>query len=138
MEFEIKKTIKFNDEDLVDILSSALSGGVGYWAFVEYNPEGYRLAKNLLVENGVEEDSICYEDVLLQMLKIDFPIYFDDIEEYDENNRYNGNKLTLKKLESGIKQSIIENFWDGDWCKFDACVADNIIQLALFGEVVYA
>jgi hypothetical protein len=132
LKFEFKKTINLEDEDLICILSCAFSGGCNYWGETDWLIKDYKDAREILEKNENFADGICSEDVLLQMLKNGKNIKIIDVEDGDKF------LLDYTNLFNGIKQAIDENFWDGDIDSCDAVVADNIIQLGLFGEIVYS
>lgn len=118
----ITKTIKVTEEDIDDIMSTALEGGINYWCN-KAEVFGKRLgeyASEQIARGGV--------------LKL-----YDT----EENEMH---VLTRSRLLKGIKQAIEGNYFacynwfDGnaiDTCMVDAEVADVIIQLALFGDIVY-
>lgn len=118
----IERTVKVTAEDIDDIMCSALEGGITYWCnkaevvgdyLGEYASEQISRGGTLKLHDS-EEDEV-YE-------------------------------LTLEKLLKGIQLAIQHNYYaeygwcDGtmlDTCNVDASVADVIIQLALFDDVVY-
>lgn len=118
----ITKTVKITQEDIDDIMCSALEGGITYWCrkakvvgeyLGEYASEQISRGGKLKLYDA-EEDEV-YE-------------------------------LTLEKFLKGIELAIQHNYYaeygwcDGtmlDTCNVDASVADAIIQLALFDDVIY-
>lgn len=118
----IERTVKVTAEDIDDIMCSALEGGITYWCnkaevvgdyLGEYASEQISRGGTLKLHDS-EEDEV-YE-------------------------------LTLEKLLKGIQLAIQHNYYaeygwcDGtmlDTCNVDASVADVIIQLALFDDVIY-
>lgn len=118
----INLKIEVTDEDIDDIMTTALEGGITYWcnkAEVEGKYLG-EYASEQIARGGT--------------LKL-YPA--------DEDKTYT---LTLEKLLKGIEQAIEEEYflsyeWWGvsgiDTMNVDADVADVIIQLALFGTIVY-
>lgn len=118
----IIKEITVTQQDIDDIMCSALEGGITYWASMaevvgdylgEYASEQISRGGTLLLHDA-EEDEI-YE-------------------------------LTLEKLLDGIGQAYEGNwFADYGWCdgsvidtfQVDGEVADVIVQLALFNELVF-
>ena len=118
----INKSIKVTAEDIDDIMCSALVGGINYWC------NEIEVVGKWLGECASEQ--ISRGGVLL-------------LHDAEEDEVY---ELTLEKLLNGIKQAAEENFYaeyewvlgDGiDTCQVDAEVADCIIQLALFNEIVF-
>ena len=118
----INRTVKITAEDIDDIMASALEGGINYWCgkaevVGEYLGE---YASEQISRGG----SLILHDI-----------------ENDETD-----ELTLPKFLKGIQMAIQNNYYaDYDWCNgteidtcnVDACVADCIIQLALFDDIIY-
>ena len=142
-------TIKITKEDVVDILSSAI-GGIDYWGELVLNDRQYEKAKKWLRENeepDYDDGEICYEEIIAQMLFDGMSITIRDIEEDRES------WLSLSNLARGIQTAFKEGYYSsynwlvpdgdgfGEWClnccQIDSEVADVIIQLAVWGEVVY-
>lgn len=143
-------TIKITKEDVVDILSSALNGGIGYWGEIVPNDWQYEKAKKWLRENAepdYDDGEICYEEIVSQMLFDGKSVTVRDIEDDKES------WLSLSNLAMGIQTAFKEGCYssyhwlvpDGDgfgtWhletSQIDAEVADVIIQLSVLGEIVY-
>ena len=139
-------TIKITKEDVVDILSSAMDG-IGYWGRIVPNNEQYKEAKKWIRENEEPDYEICYEEVIAQMLFDGKSVTIRDIEDDKES------WLSLSNLAQGIQTAFREGYYssynwlvpDGDgfgkWhletSQIDSEVSDVIIQLAVWGEVVY-
>ena len=118
----INHFIKITNEDIDDIMCTALEGGITYWC------DKADVVGEYLGEYASEQISRGGS------LKL-FPI--------GEEQTYT---LNVNKLLKGIKQAIEENMYaDYEWynakeidtCNVDAEVADTIVQFALFGEVIY-
>jgi len=117
----IETTINLTDEDINDLMVTALEGGINYWcdkAEIKLLPEG-------VDENTYASDIISLGGVL--------ELHDDEAEEkYD---------LNLSKFLNGVKM-VCEN--NGFGCgadlmnAHDAVIADEIIQYALFGELQYS
>ena len=139
-------TIKITQEDVVDILSSAMHG-IGYWGRIVPNSEQYKEAKKWIRENEEPDYEICYEEVIAQMLFDGKSVTVQEIEDDKES------WLSLSNLSYGIQKAFQEGYYssynwlvpDGDgfgkWhletSQIDAEVADVIIQLSVLGEIVY-
>jgi len=115
--------IKYTVEDEVtqqivdDICCAAFEGGINYWCTemikVDEFPEGATHASDVISRGG-------------------------SIEIFDgEEERWH--KLTLSSFLKGLKEELmdrritLQDFYDNH----DASDADNVIQRALFGEVIY-
>ena len=139
-------TIKITKEDVVDILSSAIDG-IYYWGRIVPNNEQYKEAKKWIRENEEPDYEICYEEVIAQILFDGKSVTVRDIEGDQES------WLSLSNLSYGIRKAFQEGYYsDYNWLvpdgggsnkwhlepdQIDAEVADVIIQLAVWGEVVY-
>ena len=139
-------TIKITKEDVVDILSSAMDG-IGYWGRIVPNNEQYKEAKKWIRENEEPDYEICYEEVIAQMLFDGKSVTVQEIEDDKES------WLSLSNLSYGIQKAFQEGYYSdynwlvpdgngsGEWhletSQIDSEVSDGIIQLAVFGEVVY-
>jgi len=114
--------IKVTQEDIDDIMASALEGGITYWC------RKAKVVGDYLGEYASEQISRG------GTLKL-YDAEEDDVYE-----------LTLEKFLAGITKAITEGYFKHyDWysateldtCNVDAEVADVIIQLALFDDVIY-
>ena len=117
-----KMEIKVTQEDIDDIMCAALEGGITYWCS-EAKVVGEYLgnyASEQISRGGKLKLYDAEEDVVYT--------------------------LTLNKFIKGLTKAITEGYFkDYDWysateidpCQIDAEVADVIIQLALFNDVIY-
>ena len=118
---EIKVTLTTQNID--DIMVSALEGGINYWAGEAEVIEEKRVAywgHGQIARGGA-----------LILHDIENP---DEVWELNLEKFLNGFKLWIEK--GGDEYGAVE---DGkvDCCNIDAGCADEIIQYALFGEIVY-
>lgn len=118
----IEKQITITEQDIDDIMCSALDGGITYWC------NEAEVVGDYLGEYASEQIS---RGGTLKLHDA------DDYEVYE---------LTLGKLLEGIQKAADgEYFSDYNWidgsvidaCQVDAEVADAIIQCAIFGDVIY-
>lgn len=125
-----KISFRLKDEDIEDIIITALNGGIGYWACLDNSRPEYE-------EMGKDD---CVDAWTGKILNNGGTVYL--IDEQDEDIVYG---LTIEDLINGIK-SYVENgldvygvFGNGsvNLCNLDAASADTIVQLAVFGDVVY-
>ena len=123
--YSVTPTFKFSDEDMLDIISSAISC-IGYWGGIHDSNEYYEARDELTKEDRT------YEDILYHMLKKGDKILMYDVE--DELETWD---LTLDKLLDGIKSTIENKYWDGDIDTIDGEIGDIIFQYALFNSIVY-
>lgn len=119
---KIEKTLTASDID--GIISTAIDGGIGYWA------RTYRK----LMDWDVKPPNMCVSEYLTIRLLNGKSVYFLDAE-LDETTKIW--ELTLDMLVNGYAQNYKERPWDNDIEQGDATTCDCIIQYALFGEVVF-
>ena len=122
--FEVVAThpILLTIEDIDDIMVCALEGGINYWADAADVIEELRVA-------DWSHEQIARGGVLI-------------IHDQEDDMSY---ELTLEKFLTGFKLWVEQGLdhygavsgGEVDCCQIDATCADNIIQLALFGEVLY-
>lgn len=124
-EYSIAPVFQFSDEDIVDIISSAVYD-IGYWACIDNTSENWKCMSNSLPEDTT------FEDVMFNLMKDGCGVNILDVE--DEDGPWN---LTLDKLLNGIKLSIQNGFWNGKLDDIDGEVGDIIFQYSLFNEIVY-
>lgn len=119
---EITKRIEVTEEDIDDIMCSALEGGINYWCCKAEVIGSYlgEWAHEQIARGG----SLNLHDA-------------------EEDEVY---ELTIEKFLKGVQLAVEGNYYaDYDWCNgkaidtcnVDASVADVIIQLALFDDVIF-
>ena len=113
-------TITLTEEDITDIVVTALEGGINYWACLDNTTDEFNNAPD------DEPISITTAKILLSGGTVIFYDNEDDLAVF---------KLTLDKLLKGIKNYAEWRGFDMDY--IDADMADCIVQYALFDEVVY-
>lgn len=124
----ITVTYYYTDEDLKDILITALEGGIGYWACLDNEeteaPKWGDWSK--------QPKDMPTAEYAWQILCDCGTLHFLDEEEEDQEYY-----LTMADFFKGIGLAIKNKDWDGDVDSLDACVADMIMQYAMIGSVVY-
>lgn len=110
-------------EFLIDILNAAAEGGVNYWA----NLRGYRwdLTKHSVEDVGMEVQDI--DNELGDWYKVSLETIEVGIERF----------LNLSSIDPDIRSDLEESVRNLDATNIDADAADAIVQVALFGEIVY-
>ena len=119
---EIKVSFFYTDEDIEDIIVTALEGGIGYWACLDNTTDDF---KDQPEDTPVSE--WCWH-LLKQGKELRF------LDEEDDGAEY---RLCLATLLDGIGKAIGCKAWDGDMDSLDALVADAIIQYAIFNDIIY-
>ena len=135
-----KKEIKFTvekvltAEDLDDIMTTALEGGIGYWAILCNDTPEWEKAEEQLKASGVE---LFYGNVAAKVLLNGDAIKFEDAEGEEDDEDW---LLDMERFKKGCalyeqnRGNLTKNLQDGD---FDAVEADCLIQMSLFNEVVF-
>lgn len=123
MEHEIKVSYYLTDEDLENIVVTALEGGIGYWACLD-NDNGDFMG----IPKGTATSEWCW-----QILQNGGSLHFFDAEDIAGDEWY----MDISDLFTGIGLAIRNHEWDGDMDVLDAYVADCIFQYAIFGSVIY-
>ena len=123
--YSIAPVFKYNDEDMIDIISSAVYD-IGYWGRIDNTTEDWqRMSASLSSDHT-------FEDVIWALLKSGNSLRIEDAENDDEF--YN---LTLDRLLNGIKLTIEKKYWNGNMDEIDGEVGDIIFQMSLFDDVVF-
>jgi len=121
-EVQINTELTVTQEDIDDIMCTALEGGITYWC------SKAKVVGEYLGEYGHEQIARGGRLLLYDMV---------------EDNEY---EMTREDILKGIKMAVEHGYYntyewcDGrhlDTCNVDANVADVIVQLALFEDVVY-
>lgn len=129
-EISVTLNLKVTEENVVDILSTAFYGGISYWCpkVTRNNGDTQGMAGNHLWRGGEL-------------------VFWEDEEETGKNLK--PHTMTLDNLLEGIRMYIEGGYtysrdildFDGDVTldcgMVDAEVADCIVQLAVFGELIY-
>lgn len=135
--------VEFEQEDVKTILyDSFCNGGLSELRYASVsidwntkkNKANYLSAKKRLEKN--KKDTICYEDVMIEILMAGDSISFTDYEgEQDFILTMQSVMNIFNSLGSEDKADLMTILTDE--CSCDAYNYGNGLQLALFGEVVY-
>ena len=105
-----ERDVKLTVEDIDDIMVAALEGGINYWC-----SEAEAVEERRCADWGHEQ--IARGGALV----------LHDVEDIDE-----------KWVEQGLDEyGAVQKDGTVDCCQIDAACADEIVQLALFGEVTF-
>jgi hypothetical protein len=127
---KINLDLDIHDNEIKDIIITALEGGIGYWGCLlnegkEFD-DFYKDRKEISTSEFVADLILNEKSVVLY----DTELSFDEAEKWE---------LNLTKLLNGIKLYIINNkqinlpLTDN----LDSNMADSIIQYALFDKLIY-
>ena len=123
--YSVAPVFKYNDEDMIDIISSAVYD-IGYWGRIDNTTEDWQRMSASLPSDHT------FEDVIWALLKTGNSLRIEDAENDDEDY-----KLTLDRLLNGIKLTIEKKYWNGNMDDIDGEVGDIIFQMSLFDEIVF-
>lgn len=128
MEHSFQLYMVITTEDITNLLACE-GGGFDYWAEICWDEADYEAARKRLVVK--QSDSIlCYEDVEAEILEAGGKLKVYDRE---EDKDY---ELSLAGLLEGFRL-FAESNNSIDLDDMDAEMADQILQMAVFKEVVY-
>jgi hypothetical protein len=131
-------TFNATRDEKLKLVYDCLCSGVptlAYAGFTLRTKDGqYETARQNLISGGMAEDRICIEDVQTQILRDGGELTFIDTEDGNKRTRLtmeliDQNWPKLSKQSRNMVNYISENY--------DAEDTDNILQVLLFGEVVY-
>lgn len=130
--FPLKLTInlEITEEDIDDIMSTALEGGIYYWC-ARVKVEGEYLgeyASEQISRGGVLKLYDREEEAAYELTREKF---MSGLGMYLENPIY-------ETLYIGDGEYFVDEKYKVDVGNIDAIAADRIIQYALFGEIVYS
>lgn len=133
-EYAITVAKKITDSDLISILCGVTSAACSYWCNeFKYDYTDYDLAKEKLFQADGKKSDICYEGVILQMLKDGNSVVFVDRDDDEEHS------LDFSSLIKGIELYMSsEHVSSMDLDEWDDADFDGVIQYALFGEIVFS
>ena len=123
--YSIVPEFKFSDEDMIDIISSAVYD-IGYWACIDNTTKDWQHVSQSLPSDHT------FEEVIWTLLKTGNSLHIEDVEGTEGPW-----DLTLEKLLNGIKLSIEKKCWNGNMDEIDGEVGDIIFQMSLFDEIVF-
>lgn len=128
--------IKFEtDEEILDVIYSALANG-GLMELrhchvdLDVSEEDYSKARQELKPD--DSKSICFEDVLIQILRSGKKLWFIDFET-DEKIGFDYEQAKQYLKETGISDELLQIVNEED----DAITGFNILQWCLFKEKIY-
>ncbi len=108
----------------------------GYGLSVDYSKEHYKSAKAKLSSDSSEFQAICYEDVLMQILRDgNFLTIEEDGSELEDMNFFNSINLAdvHARVQNAPSSFILQMINEED----DAETGDVILQTVFLGEVIY-
>lgn len=120
----IQVSMSITEEDIESVIVTAFEGGINYWAGLDISNEMWK-------ERPRDEPFSTWATKLLLEGK---ELKLWDIEQTEDDTAW---LLSLSDLIVGIQKEISINPDHVDPDTWDADVADNMIQYALFGKIVF-
>lgn len=120
------------EEIFFNSLCNGLSEITSYGLDFVYDSKEYELAKYHLITEGGEHNRICFEDVIIEILREGGKLTLIDSESDDKWT------IGLEDVHERVKTTPIEHLIDAISENDDASTADAILQTVFFKEIVYA
>jgi hypothetical protein len=117
---------------------NALCNGLGYISSygleLEYNDADYKAAKQNILKYKTAADIsvVCYEDVLVQILRDGKTLTLVDNENGEDDA-----VITLKDVHERVEKTPIQHLMNAITENDDAETADVILQTVFLGDIVY-
>jgi hypothetical protein len=128
-------TVKLTPTESETIFHNALCNGLGYvegyGIELDFNKQDYARAATFLKQGAT--DTICYEQVLMQILKDGKKLTMIDHECEGEYTR----SITIKDVHKRVSQTPIRHLMDMINEDDDAETADVVIQSVFFKDVIF-
>ena len=130
--FKITLTPELSEELFYNALCNGLNYICsGYGLSVDYSKADYKNAKAKLVDTS-EFGGVCYEDVLLQILRDG-----NTISLVDEEGGEDTVSITLSDVHARVQETPTDYLMQMINEEDDAVTADVILQTVFLGEVIY-
>jgi hypothetical protein len=127
---EIKLTHSESENYFYNALCNGLYELSLYGLEFNHDPDQYKLSKSRLKEQNLNE-SICSEDVLMQMLRDGYTLTVVDS---DSETEY---PITLTEVHERVQLTPVNHLMDMVNEQDDAITADVILQTVFFKEVIF-
>ena len=130
--------IIFENNESESIFHTALCNGLSdfnsHGIQLNYIPEEYKAARELLKSTLEPNVEVCYEDVLMQILKSGGSLKVIDIEGDGEQDA----EITLEDVYERMPEVPFKDLSDMLTENDDAYTADNILQTIFYNEIIYS
>jgi hypothetical protein len=127
---EIKLTHSESENYFYNALCNGLHELTSYGLDINHDSDQYKLSKSRLKEQNLNE-SVCYEDVLMQMLRDGYTLTISD---FDSETEY---PITLTEVHERVQLTHVNHLMDMVNEQDDAITADVILQTVFFKEVIF-
>ena len=132
-----KMEIKLSTQESEKIFFNALCNGLGYLTGygleLEYSDKQYKTARASLHKAGHPTDVVCYEDVLMQLLRDGGKLTVIDVECEDEYTR----TISLADVHARVQTTPIRFLMDMINEEDDAETADVVLQTVFFEDIIF-
>lgn len=129
---KVQLTPEESETHFFDALCNGLQEMQYYGLELQYSDEDYEAAKDILKEKSGENTTICYEDVLMQILRMGKSLSLVDLEGGEGSK-----SITLKDVHERVSNTPIRHLMDAINENGDAITADVIIQTVFLNDVIY-
>jgi hypothetical protein len=127
---ELKLTPQESEEIFFNALCNGLQLMPGYGLELDYDQEEYKLAKAALLQKN---QNVCFEDVLMEMLRRGEWLTLVDVEGDGEYT----NSIRLTHIHKMVEQVAPVHILNYQEEQDDADDADAVLQTVFFGEMIF-
>lgn len=132
---EITLTNEESEAFFYNSLCNGLGEFSGYGVRLEYESADYDRAKRILRADKGESEAICYEDILMQILRNGDKLRIND-EEGGEDSEQNVS-ITLADVHARVKETPFSHLTNMIEENDDAETADVILQTVFFQDIIF-
>lgn len=129
---KVQLTPQESETHFFDALCNGLQEMQYYGLELQYSDEDYKAAKDILKEQTGENTAICYEDILMQILRMGKSLSLVDLEGGEDSS-----SITMKDVHERVSNTQIRHLMDAINERGDAITADVIIQTVFLNDVIY-
>lgn len=126
---KIKTEIEINEQDFVDIITTAIEGGIGYWAEFDevFFPDG--IDENLCFSEKIGLSIFRYKDFSLPVYDCEEDSLITPLGFINYNNCIKAFEIMSTDYKVSLNNILDENYDAGD--------VDTFFQIAVMGVVVF-
>ena len=141
MSYEI--TYKITEQGMLNLFWDSICGGsIGFGNvsldcennLYEAARERVKILKAANPKEYITGTTVCYEDVLVEVLRAGGELYYMEYGYDDQNNKVVFNLDHLMDNFENVQPWIMEEMMSQD---YDSVVTDSLLQCLLLGEVIY-
>jgi hypothetical protein len=133
-------TISLTADLSEELFFNALCNGLGYMCSgydlsIGYHKQDYKNAKAKLMSDPSEFQAICYEDVLMQILRDGNTLTIqEECSDLEDSEIF---AITLADVHTRVQETPVDYLMQMINEEDDAVTADVILQTVFLGEVIY-